>query len=755
MKQKYFLTFLFTFLTSITLMFSQSRGSIAFTAINVDGDDDFAIVTLADIAANTTIYFTDYEWDEVGTTFTETGTDGFLDWNTGSDIIKAGTIVVFTDVDNSSNTNYGVSIGTLTSPENVTLIATGETFFAYTGTDKDTPTTFITGIKNGTVTTDLTGTALGGVDLAVGTDFLEFNPTVSPDGGFFSGSRSNQASYNSYLAILTNKANWTHNTSNGEATLPISKEAFTINSTTWTGASSSVWNLAGNWNNGIPTSSSLVSIPDVATSPIISSGTTANAGNVIIAASELLTINAANALTVSGNLTITGDLTINSGGSLIINGTSTGNLTYNVNVADTDWHLVASPVIGEQYDDAWNTANSINVSGAGLNDAVSTYNNTTSASGSWDYFQTGGAATTFNQGQGYSLKRTGAGDYGFIGTFPTNDVILSITQGFGALNKWNLVGNPFPSYIRVSELIAANTANLTDTHEFIYVWNGTNYATLAGTDYIHTGQAFFVNADNSTADNFTIAESLQSHQTGITFYKAASDPKIEVFVNDNESQKFTEIRYVENTTKALDPGFDAGTFTGEKSDFSLYSHLVSNSDGVDFMLQSLPKDDYENTIIPLGLNAISGKEVTFTINHQNLPNGLMVFLEDKEKEIITRLDENNSDYKITLDSDSNGSGRFYLRTSTTDLRKTLDINDFNFDQVNVYLSSERNLRISGLKSDKAVLTIFNILGKKVYNQNLNSSTSIDINLSHSIKQGIYIVKIETEKGNINKKIFLK
>ena len=146
MKQKYFLTFL---LSSLTLaLFSQARGSIAFTALNVDGDDDFAIVALADIPANTTIYFTDYEWDEGGTTFTETGTDGFLDWNTGSNIIKAGTIVVFTDIDNSSNTDYGASIGTLTSPENVALLATGETFFAYVGTDKDTPTTFITGIKN-------------------------------------------------------------------------------------------------------------------------------------------------------------------------------------------------------------------------------------------------------------------------------------------------------------------------------------------------------------------------------------------------------------------------------------------------------------------------------------------------------------------------------------------------------------------------------------------------------------------------------
>jgi hypothetical protein len=133
----------------------------------------------------------------------------------------------------------------------------------------------------------------------------------------------------------------------------------------------------------------------------------------------------------------------------------------------------------------------------------------------------------------------------------------------------------------------------------------------------------------------------------------------------------------------------------------------------------------------------------------------MVFLEDKKKRKITRLDENNSNYKITLDTDSNGIGRFYLRTSTTDLRETLNINDFDLNKMSIYLSSNRNLKIVGLQSDIAALTVFNVLGKKVYHQNLKSSLIVNITLSSLIKHGIYIVKIETDKGNINKKIFLK
>lgn len=719
---------------------AQSTGEIAFVGFNSDGNDDFSIVALVDLSTNKTLYIKDGS--------------GFITWNTGLSVIKAGSIITFTDVNSINNPFLGVTKGTITKDGTFNWSASGEAVFIYDGTDKDSPTTYITGMMNSSSSADLTGTGL-----TTGTNFLQLNTTASPDGGIYTASRSNKATYSAYLEEIMNPVNWSSNSTNGELFLPFSGELFSLTGTpinSWTGAISSAWNIAGNWNNGIPTATSIVNIPNVATSPIISSGTTALAGNLIIEADELLTVNSSNSLTISGLLTITGNLTVESGGSIIIEGSASGNYTYAVHVSDTNWHFVSSPVVGEQYDDTWNTANSINVSGAGLNDAVSTYDNTTSANGSWNYFQTGGAATTFNQGQGYSVKRIGSGDYGFIGTFPASDVLLTITQGFGAANKWNFVGNPFPSYIKVGELITANAANLADTHEFVYVWNGASYMTLNSNDYIHPGQGFFVNADNSNAGNFTIPESLQSHQTGITFYKEVSNPSIKIFAQENDNnQKFTEIKYEENSSKGLDPGFDAGTFTGQSTSFSLYSHLVSDSNGVDFLLQSLPRNDYENTIIPIGLNATSGKEVTFSVNHQNLPIGLMVFLEDKEQKTITRLDEVNSNYKITLNTDSNGIGRFYLHTSSTDLRKTLNLNTENLDQVSMHLSSSRNLRIFGLRNETATLTLYTILGSKVYFKNLKANTTIDIPISNSLKQGIYIVSLKTNKGNLNKKIFLK
>ena len=43
----------------------------------------------------------------------------------------------------------------------------------------------------------------------------------------------------------------------------------------------------------------------------------------------------------------------------------------------------------------------------------------------------------------------------------------------------------------------------------------------------------------------------------------------------------------------------------------------------------------------------------------------------------------------------------------------------------------------------------------MFYKKLKPRSTLDVTLSNAIKQGIYIVKLETDKGNINKKIFLK
>ena len=226
----------------------------------------------------------------------------------------------------------------------------------------------------------------------------------------------------------------------------------------------------------MPTSSLDATIPDVTNAPIISASTGA--------AVKDLTINESDGLTIS------------SGGSIIVSGTSSGNITYNRTLATTNWYLVSSPVVGETYDNAYVTANSIASGTQNTNSrGIALY---TTSNDSWDYMQAGETAT-FSAGTGYSVKRSSSGTVSFTGTLNVDnagvDVVLSSTG-----NRFNLLGNPYTSHI-ASATFLANEAAVSDT-QTLWVWDQSQSSgsgayevkTLGDAMVIAPAQGFFVKA---------------------------------------------------------------------------------------------------------------------------------------------------------------------------------------------------------------------------------------------------------------------
>ena len=736
---------------------AQSRGDIAFTALNVDGDDDFSVVALSDIAASSTIFFTDSNWDEVSAFAASEGT---IKWETGASIIKAGQIIVFTDIDSDSNSSYGVSIGSITTPDaGLNLSSSGDTLLAYTGTLSN-PTTFLTGIKNAELTVgELNGTALGGSNLASGVDFLEFNPTANPDGGFFSSPRSDKSSYVSYLSVLTDKNNWTRNTGNGELLLPLSRESFTTASTTWNGSTDEDWADGSNWSNGVPNIDSNVSIPHTINNPEIKTGTTALAGNI--------TINSDTSLKVTQSLTSKGLTTINSSssnsGTFLVTGTYDGYLVYNRNIpnAFSSWYLISSPVLNYSVVD-FATQNSIQLgtgTGTSQNIALARFDNSqTLPTNRWNYYNIGDTdhdktpidtTNDLNAGQGYSTSLSAAGTITFEGTLQTTNVSKTITLGLGGGGtNFNLVGNPYPSYLN-SNSFMTNNSNITTT---IWVWNeslpGYQTKNLASNFQIAPGQGFFIEANSGTSVLLETAS--LSAETTNTFQKG-SNPYIKIIVNSKEEKRVAEIYYIDNATKGFDNGYDGKIFGGILDGFSIYSHLVSNSDGSDYGIQSLPNFGHESMIIPIGLNATSGKEISFSTEALNLPEGIKIYLEDRQENTFIRLDETNTEYKITLAATLNGVGRFYLHTVAKAL--SLD-NNTVLNSVSIYKSDATILRIAGLPHGKTSLSLFNILGKQMMITSFEANGVKDITLP-KLATGIYFAEVQTETGKVSKKIIFE
>jgi len=505
------------------------------------------------------------------------------------------------------------------------------------------------------------------------------------------------------------------------------------------------WATAANWDSG--------SVPSLYTDVSITTGQTIEAGNattalantIVVNSGGSLTIDQTSSLTVSDDFTNNGTVTLNSGGCLIVNGTSSGNVTYNRNLGTTNWYLMSSPLAGETYNDAYITANSIDL-GTGSNRGIGTY---TSSSDSWAYMQTGDVDATFNQGQGYAVKRSAAGDVSFTGTLNVAnagvDVVLS-SDG----NRFNLLGNPYTSHIN-SATFLANEGAVSET-KTLWVWNQANGAyevkTLADAMVIAPAQGFFVKA-NMGGGTFNFDESNQDSSGG-TFLRTEARPEMVLTLSDQSDVREAKIYYIENMTLGFDVGYEGELFNGVSNPLAIFTHLIADSEGENYQVQSLPDNDFENTIIPLGINAISGSSISIEASKNNFPEGMNIYLEDKQDNSFTLL-EADANFNTTLENDLSGIGRFFLHTTSS----TLSANDLaTSNNLSIYSFNRETLRVVGVQNGTANLQIFNLLGKEVLRSSFQGSGVNDISLP-KLALGVYIVKVNMQTGQLNKKIIIE
>jgi hypothetical protein len=491
--------------------------------------------------------------------------------------------------------------------------------------------------------------------------------------------------------------------------------------------------------------------------------------------SGTLNINAGNALTLEGNLIQNGtfnmlsNATTNS--SLIVKGTSTGNVTY-LRYLTTNWHLVAAPINGQSINSL-----SSEISTNNENYAIAPYQNNVVSLERWNYFTTAAGtnnianAGNFEKAKGYSIqKKTVAGTIAFSGTLNTNDIgeSIAITDGGDnpSGNRWNLVGNPYTAAISATNAadvtnnflkVNIDAGNLDTSQAGLYLWTGATPYEVKSIDdaafYIAPGQAFFVHAPDNGGTSVSFTEAMQTHQTGNIFSKSTNNyPEIILQLSSESNKSLTKIRYIENKTTGLDIGSDVGTFTGFSSNFEVYTQLINNNKGVNFAIQALPNSNYENMVIPIGITSDAGKEIEFSLSTSNFDADINLFLEDRFTNTFTKLDEANSNYKITLSEKTNGIGRFYLHTTN---KNVLNIDEnLALENISMYKANNSTLKVVGLQSNNAKINLVTILGKQVFTTSFKSNGTADISIP-KLAKGVYLVQLKTAKGNLNKKIILE
>jgi aryl-phospho-beta-D-glucosidase BglC (GH1 family) len=492
-----------------------------------------------------------------------------------------------------------------------------------------------------------------------------------------------------------------------------------------------------------------------------------------------LTINATKSINIANNLVINNpdfnSIIFNVGGNgpalLKIGGTygpSGNRILYKHKMLNANfnqkWLLIASPLENATINHFITLSTTLVTRASPASTAFADYDDSRSAGSKYAYVANPYPNTTdvFVDGKGYATQLDATGTTSPILLFrgkiqDTSPIAYSIS---GAGDGFNLVGNPYSTWLfanktstsATNNLLTANTAVLEE--ETIWIWDSLNstYITKNQDDdafRIAPTQGFFIKSASGSS-SFSFAENMQTLTTQ-TYYRTSNTNtrfEINLFAATNDDQRNTTVRYINNRTTSFDNGSDSSLFGGD--DLTIYTELVENNTGKKLAIQSLPNSNFENMVIPVGVSISEGSEITFTADALNIPANYKVYLEDRVTNIVTRLDEANSEYVVFIES-GNTSGRFYLHAKTSSPLIT-DTN--NLSTVSMFTTSNSNLRVQGLHEGDGSILIFNILGEEMFKTSFKGNGANDITLP-KLASSIYIIKLNTQYGTINKKIIIQ
>ena len=451
--------------------------------------------------------------------------------------------------------------------------------------------------------------------------------------------------------------------------------------------------------------------------------------------------------------------------SLLVSGSASGDITYNryVNiVGDGEWDLIGAPVSGMAFS---SLITDTNIATNGSFYAVGSYDNTT------DTWTNATDATTgsLSLGQGYQMATTSGGTLSFTGAIADGDQTVTITnsdaENSGAGRRWNLIANPFASYLNgnsnadgTNNFLTVNTAAIDDNFEAIYGWNGdtgyTIYNNTSTATYIAPGQGFFVAAAGSgEGQTITFTKAMQTVIGADDFVAARSSASYELVLDmysDAVKVADTKFYFKEGLTLGLDPGYDAGVFN-QSSGFS--SRLLDQDNGIGMGINAMPTDAMSNVIVPLTINQEAGIALEIQIASSTIPEDINVYLEDTVENTFTLL--TNEGFELTAQTTLSGIGRFFIHYTTS----TLSTNTESSTSLLTAYKGKGNTYISveGLQqfSEPANLILYNVLGMKVLSRKIQNPSQKETLSTVGLKTGVYILKVQAENIVFTKKLVIE
>ena len=548
--------------------------------------------------------------------------------------------------------------------------------------------------------------------------------------------------------------------------------SFTVTATNSTGTSAaSAATNSATPNTGIVNVTSSTSVGPLA----LTSGS-----DVVVGSGALLTIDATtsvNSLTIApgGQVTNSSSLTAS---AMTINsdGTNSGTGTYIDNDGTTT--AVTTTTVNQTLTSArnWYISSPISVAKAQTGYTFYSRDETNNA---WTTMTTGNGTSTgdaLNIGQGYIANlASGTATYSFSGGTLNTGTITTGLNGVPALTLtstkayagYNLVGNPYPSYL---DWVAVSAAATNVDASFWYrtkngsvyefdTYNassgvGTNNATVI-TRYIPPMQAFWVKVSSGTSGTLALTNAMRSHND-----VSSNKFRTKAVNNANQSVLYLQVSngvnsdeaivlFNSNASNGLD-AYDSQKKINANSAIPEIYTTVANESLVINGMNAIPYD----TEIPLGFT--TGQAGTnFCIKASqlsNFPSGTKLILKDyhdSNNPIIADLSDGSS-YIFSSGVSTNNTSRFALIFKAPSI--TTGINPA--DSGSFWFSTNANgqIMLNGTPNAETSVAVYNAIGQRVAAQNLSSTIKV---FDTRLVPGVYTIVLKSVGKTAKTKVIIK
>jgi hypothetical protein len=404
-----------------------------------------------------------------------------------------------------------------------------------------------------------------------------------------------------------------------------------------------------------------------------------------------------------------------------------------------------------------------------------------STSSRWVPYKIDGATVLYaTKGKGlhFVLRPTGTGESGSYDAQvidyegqpnTTADVTVSVTRSttLGSNDGWNLLSNPYPSYLNWASFVSDNSANLKNTTgQALYKydkatknykattlsgakWYSSSSADLGTTPSIDPGDAFFTQiASGVSTLTFKRSQTTATRQSSID-----RTNKLEID-STIYSTLYIKMRSASDSTIGDEATVISGSWGG---DMKYGAGDALNLGGTCLDLSILSGDDQKlafktvsnksSWLIPLYMTSCTQGDYTFdfSINaNKSGAEGQYELVDNFKKTKKPLKDGDRVFYQITGDSNSFGSGRFYINsimnTTAVDGMATTEQSWLVYPNPT---TADGEISIANPKGLATSVTIVNALGGVVHAQEIKANElGVKINLSPlHLSTGIYYIQM--------------